>query len=166
MKEKNKHILKSIAILLSSSIYFGLFFLGLQNQDVDISRLSTYSGIVKDTGESYSIRTRGRESLVFYIDLKGLDQRLGIYRMNKDYSDLHKRVRIGDEIKVYYNKHYFNENVNSDIIQIEKNGIEIYSKKEYERKQKVVMWIGLIIVIITIVYSWIYYKKMKIFRVK
>lgn len=166
MKEKNKHILRSIAILLSSSIYFGLFYFGLQNQNIDISRLSTYSGIVEDSGETYSIGTKGREYLVFYFDIQGLDQRLGIYRMSKDYSDLHKSVRIGDEIKVFYKKYSYNENVNSDVIQIEKKGIEIYSKKEYERKQSVVIGIGLIAGISTLIYSWFYYKKKKIFRIK
>lgn len=166
MTSNNKHILISISILLFSMIYFFGAYIGYKHQNIVLSDLSNHIGLVENTGETYRIGSKGLRSLVFFVDLKGLNQRLGIYRRNNDYEDLHRRIKYSDEIKVYYEAHKSNENINIDLIQIEKEGIVIYSKKEYEKKESVLIWIGLIMGFFNILYSWFFYNKINPFKKK
>lgn len=159
MKDNFKHNLKSILILLSSGIYFSLAYIGLKSQNIDLSTLSKHVGVVENVGETYRIGSKGRKSLVFFVDLNGLNQRLGIYRMDKDYDDLHRNIMLGDQIKVYYEHHKSNENVNIDLVQIEKNDFIVYSKNEYEKKEGALIWIGLIFGSLSVLISILYYKK-------
>ncbi|MBV5281871.1 MAG: hypothetical protein JZU53_05475 [Paludibacter sp.] len=161
-KPKNKrykHILISIFILLTSTIYFFAAYLGYKHQNINLSDFSNHIGIVENTGETYRIGSKGRRSLVFFVDLSGLNQRLGIYRMCENYEDLHKSIKYGDEISIFYESHKSKENVNIDIIQIEEKGRIIYSKEEYEKKESALIWIGLIAGFLSVIYSWIYFRK-------
>jgi hypothetical protein len=159
MTEKSKHILKTTLILLSSTIYFFLAYHGYKKQNINLSDFSNHIGIVENTGETYRIGSKGRKSLVFFVDLSGLNQRLGIYRMTKNYEDLHKNIKTGDEICVYYESHKSKENVNIDLIQIEKRSKVIYSKEEYAKKESALIWIGLIAGFFSIIFSLFYYLK-------
>lgn len=159
MNDKLKHNLKSLLIFLSSGIYFFLAYIGFKSQNIDLSTLSRHVGLVENVGETYRIGSKGRKSLVFFVDLTGLNQRLGIYRMDKDYTDLLQSISQGDEIEVYYEHHKSSENVNIDLVQIEKREFIIYSKAEYEKKEGALIWIGLIFGTVSILISWIYFKK-------
>ena len=161
-KSKNKrykHIQISIIILLTSTLYFFLAYKGYKNQNINLSDFSNHIGIIENTGETYHIGSKGSRALVFFVDLSGLNQRLGIYRMSKNYEDLHKNIKIGDEISIHYKSHKSKENVNIDIIQIEEKGKIIYSKEEYEKKESALIWIGLIAGFLSVIYSWIYFRK-------
>lgn len=159
MKDNFKHNLKSILILLSSGIYFSLAYIGFKSQNIDLSTLSKHVGVVENVGETYRIGSKGRKSLVFFIDLNDLNQRLGVYRMDKNYSDLLSNIIQGDEIKVYYEHHKTNENVNIDLVQIEKKDLIVYSKNEYEKKEGALIWIGLIFGSLSVLISWLFYKR-------
>lgn len=83
--------------------------------------------------------------------------------MSKNYSELIEKIKPEDEIKVYYKSNsYKRENVNIDLVQIEKKGNIILPKNEYENKQSFLIYIGLIFGIGTLVYSYLFYfKKLK-----
>ncbi|MNQ04244.1 hypothetical protein D3C85_169580 [compost metagenome] len=65
--------------------------------------------------------------------------------MSQNYNDLLQKVNIGDKVKVYYqantNK---DENININLIQLEKDGKIIINKSEYEQKEGSLLYIGLI----------------------
>lgn len=157
--ERFKHILISIFIFFTSTLYFFLAYIGYKHQNIDLSDFKNHSGIVEKTGETYRIGSKGRRSLVFFVDISGLNQRLGIYRMSKNYENLHKNIKYGDEISVFYEPHKSKENVNIDIIQIEKKGNIIYPKEEYSKKESALMWIGLIAGFFSVFFSWKYFRK-------
>jgi hypothetical protein len=159
MTEKFTHILKSGLIFLTSGIYFALAYIGYNEQDIELKRLSTYTGKIDNLGVDYLVGAKGRRSLVFFIDLQGLDQRLGIYRMDKDYKDLYQLFTLGETITVYFQNHRNSENININLIQIEKGGFVVLSKNEYEKKEGALIWIGLSFGILTIIISWLYYKR-------
>jgi hypothetical protein len=159
MKKKIQHILIALFILLSSSIFFTLAYIGFKNQDIDLSTLTTHVGNVCNLGDTNRNANKARKSMIFFIDIKGLNQRLGIYRTNSNYIDLHRNIHMGDKIKVYFKKHHFNEIVNIDLVQIEKNGTVIYSKSEYEKKESTFIWIGLMAGFITIILSILYIRR-------
>src|SRR5690606_24438945 len=103
--------------------------------------------------------SKGRKSNVFYISLKDLDEDLGIYRMSKEYEDLLKKVNVGDKVKVYYRpSSNERENINIDLIQVEKDGQAIIGKEEYEKKESSLIYIGIIARFGTLFLSYRYYK--------
>ena len=54
---------------------------------------------------------------------------------------------------------------NIDLVQIEKNGNILLPKNEYENKQSLLIYIGLLFGIGTIIYSYLFYfKKLKWFK--
>ena len=159
MKAVLKHNFKSILIFLSSGLYFFLVYIGYKSQNIDLSTLSSHIGVVENLGETYNYGSKGRKSIVFFVDVKGLSQRLGIYRKDKDYNDLHRNILIGDKIRVFYLPNKSDKNINIDLVQIEKRDSIIYSKNEYEKKEGALIWIGLIFGFLSILFSWLYYKK-------
>ncbi len=81
--------------------------------------------------------------------------------MSKEYDDLISKININDELTVYYKENNNDsENVNIDLIQIERNGIVLLEKKEFEKKESALIYIGLIAGFFSIGYS-IYYLKKK-----
>lgn len=159
MNDNLKHKLKSLLIFLSSGIYFFMAYIGFKNQNIDLSTLSQHNGVVEKVGLTYKKGSKFRKILVFFVDLNGLDQRLGIFRKDKDYLDLFQNISQGDEIKVYYKLQKYTNDVNIDLVQIEKNACIIYSKNEYEKKEGAMIWIGLFFGIISILISWLYFNK-------
>ena len=77
------------------------------------------------------------------MSLKGLDQSLGVYRRSGNYQDLLRQVEQGDVLTVYYRPDYSNE-INIDLVQIERGGIIVLDKKEFEEKESSLIFIGLI----------------------
>lgn len=159
MNKKTKHLLSSVLFALTSILYFLLAYIGYGKQNIDLKTKSMYENIVTDKGIGIRYDRKGKESSVFYLSLKGFNEKLGIYRMSKKYDDLLAKINIGEKVKVYYqpgnNKR---ENINIDLIQVEKNGIIVISKTEYEKKGSILIYIGLIAGIGTLILACRYYK--------
>jgi hypothetical protein len=159
MNKKTKHLLSSIIFASTSTLYFFLAYIGYGKQNIDLTQKATYENVVTNKGIGIRYGSKGRQSEVFYITLKDLDEKLGIYRMSKKYDDLLRKIRIGEEVKVYYrpstNK---KENINIDLIQVEKDGEILISKTEYEKKESALIYIGLIAGFGTLFLALRYYK--------
>jgi hypothetical protein len=159
MNKKTKHLLNSILFASTSILYFFLAYIGYGKQNIDLTQKTTYENIVTNKGIGIRYGSKGRQSKVFYITLKDLDEKLGVYRMSKNYDDLLNKFEIGEKVKVYYrpstNK---NENINIDLIQVEKDGEILISKTEYEKKESALIYIGLIAGFGTLFLAYRYYK--------
>ena len=130
---------------------------GLKNQNINLNELQIFKGIVSDLGET--VRRSGKyDADVFYIDINGLNQRLGVYRSSKNYSSLTSELNIGDTVKVYF-KSGGPEDVNIDLIQIEKSRKVILNKKEYEEKQSFLIWVCAVATILTLLVAAWHFKK-------
>lgn len=167
MNKKTKHLLSSILFASTSILYFFLAYIGYGKQNLDLSKYAQYENIIIDKGIDIHYGSKGRKSNVFYISLKDLDEDLGIYRMSKEYEDLLKKVNVGDKVKVYYRpSSNERENINIDLIQVEKDGQVLIGKEEYEKKESSLIYIGLIAGIGTLFMANRFYKYGSIFSNK
>lgn len=144
-----------------SSLSLGLFYLayiGIKHQNIDLKDYSVFKGSVIEKGIGFRKGSKGRKYNCFYIQLKGLDQKLAIYRNSKDYTDLLKAVHRGDTLLVYYEPSNESNNINIDLIQIEKKGKIILPKSEFERKEAALIYLGIVGGILCLFMSYLHIK--------
>lgn len=165
MNKKTKHLLNSILFASTSILYFFLAYIGYGKQNLDLTKYAQYENVITDKGIGIHYGSKGRKSNVFYLSLNGLDENLGVYRMSKEYDDLLKKIKIGERVKVYYQKsNNKTENINIDLIQVEKDDQILISKNEYERKESFLIYIGLIGGLGTLFMAYRFYKYRTIFN--
>jgi len=133
-------MLVSILIALTSLIYFFLAYAGFLEQNIDLSNYAQYEGVI--TARGIDIRHgSSNEAKVFFLTMRELKEKLGIYRMSKKYDDLLEKINVGDRVKVYYRPGTDKrENINIKLIQVEKNG-EIAVVRKNLKKKKVYCFI-------------------------
>ncbi|MFT3935800.1 MAG: hypothetical protein QM726_19385 [Chitinophagaceae bacterium] len=159
MKNNTKRTLGAIILFLSSFIYFFLAYGGFKEQNINLNGCSKIESVIIDKGLDYRIGSKGVKSQCFYIRLKDYHKKLGVYRMRKNYSDLLLKFNTGDTVTVYYRNNKLQENINIDLVQVEKAGKILLDKKEYEKKESSLIYIGLIGGVFSIVLSYLYYKR-------
>lgn len=160
MTKKTKQLINSITAGLFSILFFFLAYIGYEKRNIDLSKQDKFESIIIDKGINIHYGSKGQKSDIFFISLKNLDKDLGVYRMSKNYNDLLQKVNIGDKVKVYYqansNK---DENININLIQLEKDGKIIINKSEYEQKEGSLLYIGLIAGFFILYLSYRNYKR-------
>ncbi len=162
MDKSTNRILSAIFLFLTSFIYFFLAYKGFKNQNIDLKNYSIIKSTIVDKGVGYRYASKGRKSQCFYIQLKDNDKKLGVYRMTKNYNDLLEKFNIGDTITAFYrDNNNQSENINIDLVQVEKSGQILLDKKEYERKESSLIYLGLIGGVLTFFLSYWYYKRKK-----
>ena len=67
-----------------------------------------------------------------------------------------QQIHIGDKLIVHYRNDNSNQ-INIDLIRIEKNGLEILGKEEFQKKESALIWIGIIGGVFSIFLSINYY---------
>ena len=146
-----KNIFVLIILISLCGLYSLLIRKGLRNQDLNLKTIQSFKGVVSNLGET--VRTSGKyDSKVFFLKLTGLAQTLGVYRKNKDYSSLINQINVGDTLTIYF-KTGEPEDVNIDLVQIERKEIIILDKNEYENKESYLIWIGAIAGILTLSFA-------------
>jgi len=157
MTQKTRHLITATIILLSSGLYFALAYKGYKEQVMTLDQIDKFTGQISERG--ITTRKSGkRKSTVFYIRLIGLNETLGIYRMNNNYQELVDRLVPGDEVTVYYVSRPSND-VNIDLVQIENRERIIVNAEEFKNKESSLVYIGLIAGILSVFASVWYYKK-------
>jgi len=157
---RTKHTVYSVLFFLSSFIYFFFAYKGLKRQNINLDNYTVIKSTIVDKGVDYHYGSKGRKSLSFYIRLKGTNKNIGVYRMTKNYEDLLDKLTIGDTVTAYYRENSNeSENINIDLVQVERNGQTVLDKKEYEKKESALIYIGLTAGFLTILLSYLYYKR-------
>lgn len=160
INQKTKEIISFIFLFSFSFLYFFLAKIGFEKQNINLNNVDKITSQVENRGIDYRHGSKGKRSKVFYIKLKNLNEKLGVYRMSKEYDDLISKINTNDKLTVYYKENNNDsENVNIDLIQIERNGIVLLDKKEYEKKESVLIYIGLIAGVLSIGYSFYYLRR-------
>lgn len=157
LRTRTKFKIYSIIIFLSSGIYFFLAYKGLSSQSIDTKTLDKFTGRVNDRGITER-RSSKYSSVVFYLTIDGLTETLGIYRMEKDYAELIDKIQPGDTITVFYLSSK-TEDINIDLVQIEKDGHVIVDQNEFKKKESALIYIGLIAGLFSVGLSGWYYNK-------
>ncbi len=164
ISNKTSFLISTILILALSALYVLLIFIGFKGAIVNLNKVDILSGIVEDRGIDFRYDSRHRRAKVFFVKLEGENKKLGVYRTFRNYGNLLNNIHIGDSIKVYYyDNNNLTENVNIDLIQIEKEKIIILSKNEYKQKKIgliVLGFFGVIFNLILLYRSWKKYKKL------
>jgi hypothetical protein len=146
-------------------IYIFCIYLGYKKQKIDLSETYKTISIVENRGIDIRYGSKGKKDKVFYIKLKDLNKKLGVYRMSKNYDDLIKKINIGDELTVfYYGNSNQTENVNIDLIQVERDNIVLIDKSEFENKERFLIYVGIAGIIVNILI--LNYNRKKYFKSK
>lgn len=157
--KRNKKAKFIFKLALPTLLSVFLVFLGFKNQNIDLTKADKITGIVEDHGIDLKYGSKGQTSDVFFIKLKQVNKKLGIYRMSNNYDDLIALINTGDQLTLYY---YENEdqreNVNINLIQIERNNKVLINKSEFENKQSIGIYVGIGGLIATFLY-FIYNRK-------
>lgn len=150
-------------MVLLSILYGFVIKIGFDKQNINLEKTQKAINVVEHFGITTHYGSKGKKSSVFYIKLKDLNEKIGVYRFSKEYDDLLNLINNGDLITVYYyqnsNKR---ENVNIDLVQIEKENKILFSKSEYEKKESALIFIGIAGIIANIII--LYYSRKRYFK--
>lgn len=161
--DRSGFIFSIIFITLLSVLYGFLVKIGLDKQNINLKKVQKATNIVEHFGIDLHYGSKSRKSNVFYIKLKDLNEKVGVYRFSKDYGDLLSLINDGDRITVYYYQNSNErENVNIDLIQIEKENKILLHKSEYENKERTLIFVGIAGIISNIII--LYYSRKKYFK--
>ena len=134
------------AIFLAACCFFGSFLMFMTSGS-DLSQIDVYNGKVIEKGITIKNNSvGGKESFkseIFYLKISGLSQILAIYKPSQDYSFFEKNIKVGDNLKVYFQKSYDTIKPNLNLFQIEKEGIVLLKKEELQNKERIGGFIAL-----------------------
>ena len=164
IKDEKRYI-GTLVLLLSSLLYFFLAYKANLKLLKNLTEYEKLSGLIVDKGIDFRYGTRGRKSKCFYIYLDNLrNQKLGVYRFSKNYSDLQASLNVDDSVTVYFiDKPDKGENINIDLVQIEKSNLIVLPKQEYDNKEKRFFILMIIVGLVSVLLSYLYFTH-KIFK--
>lgn len=157
MKQNSKRIIGAVVLLLSSSLFFLLAYVGFQDRNINLNNYKKANNIIVEKGIGFHDAGKAGVSRCFYIRLKNIDEKFGVYRKSNNYQDLLYNLNVGDTVNVYYSNVNIEKDVNINLIQIERDNQIVLDKKEYEQKQSALIYIGLIAGISMIIFAILYY---------
>jgi hypothetical protein len=165
IKDEKRYI-GSTFLFLSSFLYFFLAYEAFKKTSKTLSEYENLTSVIVDKGQDYRYGSRGKRSLCFFIYLDNLrNQKLGVYRFSKNYSDLDNSLLIGDEVTVFFiDRPDKGENINIDLIQINKKNKLVLDKLEYDNKEKRFLVLMIIVGALSIVLSYLYFKRLIIMK--
>lgn len=161
IKDEKRYVGSSF-LFLSSFLYFFLAYDAFKKVSKTLSEYESLTSVIVDKGQDYRYGSKGKRSLCFFVYLDNLrNQKLGVYRFSKDYSDLDNSLLIGDTVTVFFiDRPDKGENINIDLIQLNKNEKVILDKLEYDNKEKRFLVLMIIVGIVSIVLSYLYFKRL------
>ena len=134
------------AIFLAACCFFGSFLMFMTSGS-DLSQIDVYNGKVIEKGITIKNNSVGGKdsfkSEIFYLKISGLNQILATYKPLQDYSFFEKNIKVGDNLKVYFQKSYDTIKPNLNLFQIEKEGIVLLKKEELQNKERIGGFIAL-----------------------
>ncbi|HUM53327.1 MAG TPA: hypothetical protein PK431_16000 [Chitinophagales bacterium] len=159
ISDKNSFIVSTVIFALLTILYAFCIRVGISKQNINLIKCDKLKSVVQNRGLDFRIDSKGKKTKVFFIKLVDLDKKIGVYRMSNVYDDLINQIGKGDTLNVYYMKNSNeSENINIDLIQIEKHGKIILDKKEYEKKESSLIFIGAGAILGNII-LWFYSRK-------
>lgn len=133
------------AFILAVCCFFGSLLMFLTSGS-ELNQIDKYSGKVIEKGivsKNNSVAGRASfKSYVFFIKIDGLNQVLAIYNYSQDYNFFEENIEVGDDLKVYFQKSYDTIRPNLNLFQIEKKGVVLLKKEEFQNKERIGAYIA------------------------
>lgn len=123
-----------ITLLCCAGIVFTIISM-LSNSKRDLTQLDSHEGKVISKGIAENPAPNINVTKVFFIKLEGLDQTLATYNPKQDYAEWDSAFKVGDTVKVYYQRSSFADVANLHTYQFEKNGKIIIGEGEIVNKE-------------------------------
>jgi len=162
-REKIGVIYGGLVILGLTGLMFAAAIKGYNNATINLESVDKYEGIVIDRGITLK-RGKKMSLKVFYFRMEGLDDLLAWYHISQNYSKLMSNVKNGDYLKVYF-KESKSQDLNLNVIQIEKDNRIILDKNEFETKERALVYIGTIGGVLMLAgFVWMIMKTRKVFN--
>ena len=128
------------ALLLAACCLLGSFLMFLTS-DSELSQIDKHSGKVIEkriVSKNNSFAGRGSfKSDVFLIKIDGLNQVLATYNSSYDYSFFEENIKVGDNLKVYFQKSNDTIKPNLNVFQIEKSGIVLLKNEDLQNRNRI-----------------------------
>ena len=128
------------ALLLAACCFLGSFLMFLTS-DSELSQIDKNSGKVIEkriVSKNNSVAGRGSfKSDVFLIKIDGLNQVLATYNSSYDYSFFEENIKVGDNLKVYFQKSNDTIKPNLNVFQIEKSGIVLLKNEDLQNRNRI-----------------------------
>ena len=121
-----KNFLGSLLMTFFIILLAVLFYKGITRLD----DLDTYTGKIKEVGV-YRHPKSILESKTFFMKLNGMDQIIGVWKPIQNYDYLTRRLSVGDQVTVYYEKIAEVDEINISTHRIEKEGNIIYKLHDF-----------------------------------
>lgn len=124
MKGKSAEI--TVFVFSGFFVLFGIMM--ILNSRIKLEDLNKFTGVVLDKGITikHSTSRYGWDSKVFYLQLGGLDEKLAIYKWNRNYTELMNSIETYDTLTVYFSAGQSKDKINIDLYQIETGNKLIY----------------------------------------
>ena len=126
-----------IGIVLWFFIVVGMIAVGwsMSTTNISLDSSAKTTGTVSVAGVKPVPAGRAGNLPAFVIQLGGNDDGYWIYRANRNYQPIIAAVKSGSQVTIYHDSH-MGSNGYYEAYQLECNSAIIYSKDEYERKEK------------------------------
>lgn len=125
------------AAILSIACFFGSYLM-LKSGSESIDNLDNYEGILIDKGV---VTKKSKE--VFFIKLQGLNELLATYNPKQSYSDIDRKLSLGDTIKVYFKASGSPNIPNLETFQVERKGEVLLDKSDFQFRENIGGYIAL-----------------------
>jgi hypothetical protein len=160
IKDRNRYFGTSI-LVLSSLLYFFLAFKSIKKLNKQLGDYEALTSVIVKKGIGFRRGSKGKKTKCFFVYLENLqNQKLGVYRFSKNYTDLEDALQIGDTVSVHFiDKPDRGENINIDLIQLEKNRVVVLPKSEYDNKEKRFVLLMITVGLVSILLGYLYFKR-------
>jgi hypothetical protein len=133
-------VMKGVGLVLVLAAI--LFY--IENVGLDLKKTPKVVGRLDNPWVATLRPGKGGTIHIFTFNLDQMPQKLAVSRSSQDYTDLHHALHPGDTVTVYF-KPSPTTNRNISVYQLEKNGVILFSYKEYSHNYFVLsLFIGLL----------------------
>lgn len=163
-KIKVKNVFASLFICALGTLMILAVNKSNNNDKVNLQSLSYHKGQLLRFYTAYKKSSSTGATYNFVaLQIEGLEDIMGVYRKEQNYSDLLNNLRVGDTVLIYFKQHSKNYdrfstgvNFNSDIYQLDinqKNYLQIETVKETHSKGNTIVGMIAIFMFILAIYT-------------
>lgn len=152
-----KKIINIFAVIFGLSLFSILTYTFYKNTSKNLSEYSLIESNVIDKGITKSKNDKD----IFYLKLSNIEKKFSNYSMTQNYNELNNQIKIGDNIKIYFEDSNYVENKYLEIIQLEKKNQILINHNKHKLIYYGLTFLGLLanIYILLMLFEYLKYGK-------